>query len=163
MMRNDVKWPWMIRNAVKWWGITRMKWNDDRLHLRILFLGNAAKIRFRKTSKFPYHKILVHSLLIPSRCTNELEWKWWDTFEPCISRAQKMRVSFLLEEEVREARNTFPDVTLLRPWENQLWFENWEGMSNCFQSSYFIETAKGNHHTIMTPSAVLVVYESRPL
>ena len=83
---NDVTRPWMIRNAVKW--ITRMKWNDDGLHLRILFLDNAAKIRFRKTSKFPYHKILVHSLLIPCRCTNELEWKWWDTFEPPISRSK---------------------------------------------------------------------------
>ena len=130
---NDVKWPWMIRNAVKWWGITRMKWNDDRLHLRILFLGNAAKIRFRKTSKFPHHKILAHSLLILSRCTNELEWKWWHVWTMHFA-LKRCEVSFLPEEAVREARNTFPNVAL-RPWENQFWLENWEGTSNCFQLS----------------------------
>ena len=113
----------MIRNAVKWWGITRMKWSDDGLHLRIFFLGDAAKIRFRKISKFPYHKILVHSpnsKPMYKRTRMKMVGHVW-TMHFALKRCE---VSFLPEEAVREARNTFPDVALLRPWGNQ--FLAWE-------------------------------------
>ena len=91
-----------------------MKWSDDGLHLR-LFFGNAAKIRFRKTSKFPYHKILVHSLLIPIDVQTNSNKNSRTRLNYSFRARKRCVVSFLPEEAVREARNTFHDVALLRP------------------------------------------------